>query len=100
MILKLVIISINYLIEPKCLSIALLDYNERFKILEHYKNTSFHNKELEDAIINEIVNLEFIDNFIIHTSGLDKLWKTNFTKSIPELSSWYERVQHEKYNMV
>jgi MoaA/NifB/PqqE/SkfB family radical SAM enzyme len=93
-------ISINYLIEPKCLSIALLDYNERFKILEHYKNTSFHNKELEDAIINEIVNLELIDNFIIHTSGLDKLWKTDFIKSIPELASWYERVQHEKYNMV
>ena len=93
-------ISINYLIEPKCLSISLLDHNERVKVLEHYKNTNFHNKEVEDALKNEMVNLELIDNFIIHTNGLDKLWKTDFIKSIPELASWYDRVQNEKYNMV
>jgi len=36
----------------------------------------------------------------MYTSGLDKLWKTDFIKSIPELDSWYDRVQNEKYNMV
>ena len=93
-------IILNYLTYPKYLSVSLLDSVERDNILKFYKSIDFYNQNVEASLTNENVSLKEIDSFINYTDGLDSIWKTDFKKSIPELSNWYKRIRNEKYNMV
>ena len=93
-------IILNYLTSPKYLSVSLLDSVERDNILKFYKSIDFYNQNVEASLTNENVSLKEIDSFIKYTDGLDSIWKTDFKKSIPELSNWYKRIRNEKYNMV
>ena len=93
-------IYLGYVHGPKCLSIQILDDEERSKIKSYYDSINFNNKGILGALLKEDFNKEKVKEFIEYTKGLDSLWKTNFTKSIPELANWYERIQDEKYNMV
>ena len=92
-------IYLGYVHDPTYLSIQILDDEERSKIKSYYDSINFNNKEILGVLLKEDFNKEKVEEFIKYTKGLDSLWKTNFTKSIPELANWYERIQDEKYNM-
>lgn len=93
-------IYLGYVHDPTWLSIQILDDEERSKIKSYYDSINFNNKEILGVLLKEDFNKEKVEEFIKYTKGLDSLWKTNFTKSIPELANWYERIQDEQYNMV
>jgi sulfatase maturation enzyme AslB (radical SAM superfamily) len=93
-------IIINYVHYPFYLSIAILDKIERLNILKYYSDNNFNNEDIINAINKEPFSTENIEIFIKYTKSLDLLWKTNMLESIPELKSWFERIDNEKYNMV
>ena len=93
-------IFLNYLHMPSYLSLSILDTEERINIIKYYRNINFLNKEIINALNKEKVSINQISNFIKYTDGLDKLWKTDFKNSIPELKNWYERIKNYEHNMV
>lgn len=93
-------VVINYLHYPTYLSLSILDEKERIKILEFFKKENFEEQSIINAIKNEKYNKIDIKKFIKYTDSLDRIWKTNFTESIPELKIWYERIKNEKCSLV
>lgn len=87
-------ISLGFISKPEYLSLKLLDKEERENIINSYINNNF----TDSTIINMLKYEEYdgnLNNFITYTDNLDKLWKTNFIKEIPDLKNWYERVKNE-----
>jgi MoaA/NifB/PqqE/SkfB family radical SAM enzyme len=87
-----IIVLLNYLHRPNYLSVSILDKKERENILNYYSSLNFTNEEIINILKKESFKENELKRFIEYTKGLDKLWKTDFIKSIPELKDWYNRL--------